>query len=68
MNRLLQARYDAGLSIEELAERSGVKARTIREVESGRIRKPRVQTLAPLAQVLGVPTSDLIPGEQGRAA
>ncbi|MBA2452515.1 MAG: helix-turn-helix transcriptional regulator, partial [Chloroflexia bacterium] len=45
---LRHARRDAELTQEELAERAGVSARTISDLERGVIRAPRRDTLAML--------------------
>jgi transcriptional regulator with XRE-family HTH domain len=52
-------RLDARLDRKQLADRSGVPVRTIRELESGRVRRPTQRTLGPLADVLDVPVSRL---------
>ncbi|RJQ66490.1 XRE family transcriptional regulator [Pseudonocardiaceae bacterium YIM PH 21723] len=49
---LRQGRRRAGLTQEELAERAGVSARTIRSLESGRHRDPRLSTARELAAAL----------------
>ncbi len=59
MTRLEQMRLDAHLSLTQLADATSVPERTIRELEAGRVRKPRVETLAPLATRFGVPVSEL---------
>jgi DNA-binding XRE family transcriptional regulator len=52
---LLRAgRERALLSQEQLAERAGLSARTIRELEAGRVRRPRGATVRLLAQALGL--------------
>lgn len=43
------------LSQEQLAERTGLSVRTIRNLESGRIRRPRGTSVTLLADVLGLP-------------
>ena len=52
---LRQARAAAGLTQEELAERSGVGVRTIGDLERGRTRKPYARSIRELAAALGVP-------------
>jgi len=53
--RLLRAyRERALLSQEQLAERAGLSARTIRELEAGRVRRPRGATVRLLAHALGL--------------
>jgi transcriptional regulator with XRE-family HTH domain len=52
---LLRAcRERALLSQEQLAERAGLSARTIRELEAGRVRRPRGTSVRLLAQALGL--------------
>ena len=52
---LLRAcREHALLSQEQLAERAGLSARTIRELEAGRVRRPRGATVRLLAHALGL--------------
>jgi tetratricopeptide (TPR) repeat protein/transcriptional regulator with XRE-family HTH domain len=53
--RLLRAhRLGALLTQEQLAERAGVSPRTIRELEHGRVRKPRLDSVRLLADALGL--------------
>ena len=47
-------RERALLSQEQLAERAGLSARTIRELEAGRVRRPRGTSVRLLAQALGL--------------
>jgi transcriptional regulator with XRE-family HTH domain len=50
---LRRIREERGLTVEGLAEKSGVSATTIREVERGR-REARMDTIAKLAKPLGL--------------
>ena len=50
---LQRIREEQGLSVEVLAEKSGVSATTIREVERG-AREARMDTVAKLAKPLGL--------------
>jgi tetratricopeptide (TPR) repeat protein/transcriptional regulator with XRE-family HTH domain len=53
--RLLRAhRHGALLTQEQLAERSGISARTIRELERGRVRRPRGDSVRLLADALAL--------------
>ena len=52
--RLRACRTSAGLSQEELAERSGLSARAISNLERGRARRPYRTTLHRLADALGL--------------
>lgn len=51
---LRSARQAAGLSQEELAERSGLSVRNISNIERGRIARPRRSSLDALADALGL--------------
>ncbi|GAA0589701.1 XRE family transcriptional regulator [Kribbella sandramycini] len=55
---LLDWRVQAGLSQEELAERAGLSVRTIRELEAGRVARPRKDSVRLLAEGLGLGASD----------
>jgi len=60
---LRQQRKAAGLTQEDLAERSGVSVRTIADLERGRTRKPYPSSLRALVRALGLPEtagSDLV--------
>jgi transcriptional regulator with XRE-family HTH domain/tetratricopeptide (TPR) repeat protein len=48
---------NAGLTQEQLAERSGLSVRAIRDIESGRVRRPRQSTAQHIANVLHAPAS-----------
>ena len=56
---LKTARLRRGFSQERLANHSGVSARSIQEIESGRA-KPSVSTLQALADTLKMPLAELI--------
>jgi tetratricopeptide (TPR) repeat protein/transcriptional regulator with XRE-family HTH domain len=47
-------RVDRGLSQEELADRSGISVRTIRDIERGRVRRPRRTSICLLAEALAL--------------
>ncbi|GGN85641.1 hypothetical protein GCM10010112_66280 [Actinoplanes lobatus] len=53
-DRLRTLRRAAGLTIEQLAERSGVSARAISDMERGHSRAPQARTLAALVGGLGL--------------
>jgi transcriptional regulator with XRE-family HTH domain len=57
VDRLAELRESQGLTLRDLAERSGVDANTINQVELGH-RKPRPSTLRKLAKALNVEVSD----------
>jgi predicted ATPase/DNA-binding XRE family transcriptional regulator len=70
-------RLRAGLSQEELAERAGVSARAISDMERGLRKNPRPETLRLLAEALGLDTEDrttffvtahLAPGDSPRSS
>ncbi|HEY8980283.1 MAG TPA: NB-ARC domain-containing protein [Streptomyces sp.] len=52
---LAGARAGAGLTQEELADRSGVSVRAIRNLETGRTARPRRQSAVLLVRALGLP-------------
>lgn len=56
MNKLRYLRAQAGLTLEELADQSGVNRDTISRIENGR--KARSLTFGKLAKVLGVDLLD----------
>ncbi|WP_420117299.1 helix-turn-helix domain-containing protein [Micromonospora sp.] len=58
LHRLRSLRTAAGLTIEELAARSGVSARTIGGIERHTIRRPHPGTLLALGTALGLHGSD----------
>lgn len=65
MTLLEQKRLDAGLTREQLAERTAtvgrlVPERTIRHLEGALTRTPRLKTVEPLAKVLDVAPSVLV--------
>lgn len=51
---LLQARHAAGVTQEELAGLSGVSVRTISDLETGRVLRPRHATIRCLARALRI--------------
>jgi transcriptional regulator with XRE-family HTH domain len=60
VNRLKAARYDAGLSVEQLAEKAGVAKSTIFDLERAeQPRFPRVETAKAIAGALELKPSDL---------
>lgn len=68
MSALRQVRVDAELSIEDLAAEAGVSPEQIRNIESGRARNPRVETLVKLAIALHVKPSAIDPMLDDRSA
>ncbi|MBV2355198.1 AAA family ATPase [Streptomyces sp. J2-1] len=55
---LVRAREAAGLTQGELAERSGLSVRAIRNLETGRTARPRRQSLVLLTGALGLPARE----------
>jgi transcriptional regulator with XRE-family HTH domain len=51
-------RHASGLTLEDLAHRSGVSVRTISDLERGRIRRPHAHTIAALATALRLDDAD----------
>ena len=60
MKGLEMKRRMAGLTVAQLAEKSGVSAPTIVKIESGRIGSVRVDTLMKLAEVFGCSLAELV--------
>lgn len=54
---LLDLRVQAGLSQEELADRAGLSVRTIRELEAGRVARPRKDSVRLLSKDSGCATA-----------
>ncbi|MFZ3562504.1 MULTISPECIES: helix-turn-helix domain-containing protein [unclassified Streptomyces] len=65
--RLKRLREDSGLSLSELARRSGVGKGTLSELETGR-RNPTLETLYALTTALGRPLSAVLDDPPGTAA
>lgn len=63
--RLREVRHSRAVTLQTLAERSGVSTRTIKYIEGGG-GNPRLDIIEALAQVLGVPVSELL--TEGAAA
>lgn len=61
-DRLRQARRNSGLSLEELAHRSGSNRRSLYSYEKGKV-DPRIGDLKVLADILGV-TIGFLAGEE----
>ncbi|WP_259294696.1 NB-ARC domain-containing protein [Streptomyces canus] len=56
---LITAREAACLTQQDLAERSGVSVRAIRNLETGHTFRPRKQSLLLIAKALGLPSDDI---------
>ncbi len=65
MEELRRIREERGLSQQGLSDASGVNKATINQIERGR-RSPNVDTLAKLADALGVEVGDFFPKAQSR--
>lgn len=61
MSELRRLRVNARLSITQLSDRSGVSPKQIRNIEDGTTKKPQVETLSRLADVLEVQPTDIDP-------
>ncbi|MFE0593857.1 BTAD domain-containing putative transcriptional regulator [Micromonospora echinospora] len=48
-------RLRAGLTQEELARRAGISVRAVRDIEQGRVRAPRPESLRRIAEAIGLP-------------
>jgi len=59
--RLIGARSAAGLTQEELADRTGLSVRAIRNLETGRTSRPHPQSLRLLAEALRIHGAELAP-------
>ncbi|MEU5093672.1 helix-turn-helix domain-containing protein [Streptomyces sp. NPDC020996] len=67
--RLAELRLLRGWTQEELAERSGLSVRTIRNLELGQVRNPRRSSMDLLAQALGMDAAQKLPaGTDGQDA
>lgn len=55
-----KARNKLGLTQDDLVRKSGVKHTTLTKIESDVVVKPGVQTVAKIAEALGVPIEDLV--------
>lgn len=54
------ARYEAGLTVEDAAARTGVHERTIRRIENGEISNPSAPIAKSLADAYGVTVAQLL--------
>lgn len=61
MSTLRRLRMNSRLTIAALAEAAGLSEDTIRDIETGQTRDPRVDTLGKLADALGVEPADIDP-------
>jgi len=53
-------RQQAGLSMSELAEASGIDKASVSRIERGEFQKPKEETLTAIAKTLGVDPTDLL--------
>jgi transcriptional regulator with XRE-family HTH domain len=60
---IIRLRRLKGWSPEDLSDRSGVSASTIKKVESGEIKDPRFETVCKILKPLGVSIKELITGK-----
>lgn len=68
MSELRRARVNRNLSITDLAEAAELSPEQIRNIENGRTRNPRADTLNRLAVVLGVEPATLDPMQDRQPA
>ena len=59
ISKLVLARANDGLSIEELSQKSGVGRSTIMRIESGKV-EPRLATAGKIAKALGKTIEDFV--------
>jgi len=57
--RLRRVRKERGVTLTDLAERTGISKSTLSRLENGQ-RRPSLELLLPLAQAYGVPLDDLV--------
>lgn len=60
ISRIQVARGARGLTVEALANLTGLSATAITDIENGRVKRPRVQTVTALARVLGLDAGELL--------
>ena len=60
MSEVASYRRKEGISQNRLAKLSGVSQSVINDIEKGKTKAPRVDTMAAIAKVLGVTVDDLI--------
>ena len=63
MNALQRAREKAGLSQNGLAQKANVSQAAISDIEAGRTKAPRIDTLMSIAKVIGCGVEDLLDQE-----
>ena len=63
MNALQRAREKAGLSQNRLAQKAKVSQSAISDIEAGRTKAPRIDTLVSVAKVIGCKVEDLLDKE-----
>lgn len=59
-----EERMKSGMSQNQLAKLSGVPQSVICDIESGKTRNPRIDTLQAIAKVLGITVDELVSEEQ----
>jgi DNA-binding XRE family transcriptional regulator len=58
---VLDLRRKCGMTQEDLAKRCGFDVCAVHRIETGKTRNPRLVTMQSIAQVLGVPITDIWP-------
>ncbi|SFM21298.1 helix-turn-helix domain-containing protein [Salibacterium qingdaonense] len=66
--RIRRERHEQALTIAELAEKAGIKERTLRAVEEGEQDDPTRSELEHVAAALQVPVSSIAPAEENLEA
>lgn len=61
--KLIQLRKERSWTQDDVAERSGVKLGTYRDIEQGKSKDPSLETVNKLAELFGVTVGDFIGGE-----
>lgn len=68
VNHFQMLRYERGLTVQDVARRSGVSHMTIARLESGETAKPLAPVAAALAKVYGVTIAELLDLDPREAA
>jgi hypothetical protein len=64
--RLQKARQDAGLTQQELCQRSGLSYSTLAKIERGAIKSPSIFTIQKIADTIGIDLDALVSGNTSR--
>jgi len=66
--KIRQLRGKLGISINELARRSGISGPSMHAIETGKTKNIRAQTLLNIANALGVPMREIVKPVKGQKA